>query len=167
MKTCPKCGQAKPLSDFAVRKDTGKPRTHCRECLSKANLARYHSRPETQEAHVRAAYKHSLKRYGLSVERYEQMLDEQGHVCAICGDPETTGRRLAVDHDHSTGQVRALLCQACNTALGKFRDSPALLLKAAEYLNSHSREKAPCSDTSSTVRPTVSTTPPPDAGLLF
>jgi hypothetical protein len=71
------------------------------------------------------------------------MLAAQNGGCAICSRPETAvinGKvmELAVDHDHKTGKVRALLCSTCNTSLGGFQDSPALLQKAIEYLKEHS-----------------------------
>lgn len=76
----------------------------------------------------------ALKRYGLTHEAYESMLLAQGGVCAICGGMSPGGRRLAVDHDHVTGVVRALLCGTCNTGLGSYKDDPALLRAAAVYL---------------------------------
>lgn len=54
-------------------------------------------------------------------------------VCAICGGTNN-GRPLVIDHDHTTNQIRALLCSTCNWGLGHFRDNPALLSKAAMYL---------------------------------
>jgi hypothetical protein len=79
--------------------------------------------------------KRSLKnRYGLSVADYEAMLAAQGGVCAICGQPDSTGRRLSVDHDHNTGAVRGLLCSHCNRGIGHFKDSTTLLARAIEYL---------------------------------
>ena len=67
------------------------------------------------------------------------MLEKQNGVCKICGDKETTSengvtRRLAVDHCHSTGKVRGLLCGKCNKSLGGFKDSKELLLKVINYL---------------------------------
>jgi hypothetical protein len=62
------------------------------------------------------------------------MGNEQGWVCAICGNPTATGHRLAVDHDHTTHRVRGLLCESCNNGLGRFKDSPELLRLAALYL---------------------------------
>jgi hypothetical protein len=56
---------------------------------------------------------------------------EQEHSCAICKDPVTVGH---VDHDHSTGQIRGLLCRGCNTALGGFKDRPSVILNAFEYV---------------------------------
>lgn len=78
-------------------------------------------------------HRRNLKRFGLTPEQYDAMLAEQGGVCAICQRPDAD-RRLAVDHDHATGRVRGLLCKSCNKALGAFRDSTDLLLRAVEYL---------------------------------
>tara|TARA_R110000868_G_scaffold101771_10_gene280292 strand:+ start:9896 stop:10501 length:606 start_codon:yes stop_codon:yes gene_type:complete len=81
---------------------------------------------------------------GVDATRYQEMLREQGGVCAICSQPERTAdglsgkpKDLAVDHDHATGAVRALLCSACNTAIGLFNDDVALLAKAQSYVLYH------------------------------
>ncbi len=82
-----------------------------------------------------------LKReYQLSREEFDAMLAAQNGRCAICGAEagERPGLRaslsLHVDHSHVSGKVRGLLCYRCNSGLGLFRDDPALLLVAAEYL---------------------------------
>ena len=77
--------------------------------------------------------------HGIIPEQFNQMLDEQGGVCKICGKPETATRSgavktLGVDHDHDTGEIRGLLCQNCNTALGLAQDSSILLGKMTAYL---------------------------------
>lgn len=79
------------------------------------------------------------RRYGLTAERYHQMLKDQGGVCMICGRPETEAYKgvvkpLSVDHDHDTGQVRGLLCTKCNRGISMFRENPFLLEAAAKYL---------------------------------
>ena len=87
-------------------------------------------------------------KYGLSPEDFDQMLEEQGGVCAICGTKEfgrsgpnaTEWAGPAVDHDHTTGNVRGLLCRHCNVMLGAARDEPARLEAGIAYLLSHSRE---------------------------
>lgn len=104
------------------------------------------------DSHVYAkglCHAHYLKQrkwraYGIDALRYQEMLREQNGVCAICHNLEThrdgtSGKTkdLAVDHDHKTGAIRALLCSACNTALGLFNDDPALLDAAKAYLNRH------------------------------
>lgn len=83
-----------------------------------------------------------LERYGITINDYESMLSEQNYVCAICEQPETridprTGNiiRLAVDHCHTTGIVRGLLCSRCNLGIGHFEDDIPRLLRIVEYLN--------------------------------
>jgi hypothetical protein len=80
-------------------------------------------------------------KYGISLEMYNEMLEQQSGVCKICGKEESANTRgskekrgLAIDHCHTTGMVRGLLCTNCNTALGGFKDDPNLLKKAIEYL---------------------------------
>jgi len=91
----------------------------------------------------RAMRIHNLRyKYDITRERYDQMFAEQDGGCAICKRPETAlmGKKvmeLAVDHDHATGKVRALLCSTCNTALGSFQDRVDLLQAAVEYLKFH------------------------------
>jgi len=77
--------------------------------------------------------------FGIGLEQYSKIFDDQDGKCAICRQPETQIRNgrykaLAVDHCHNSGKVRGLLCCDCNQALGKFKDDPSLLRKAAEYL---------------------------------
>lgn len=73
--------------------------------------------------------------YGITQQEYGVLFVAQLGLCVICEKPETVaGRSLAIDHDHATGQVRGLLCFGCNAAIGKFNDDPALLRRAADYL---------------------------------
>ena len=92
----------------------------------------------------RSADRKREQAYGLSVKDYAKMLEEQGGVCAICGNSETvcyrgTPRRLSVDHCHDTGCVRKLLCTRCNTVLGYVNDDTWLLGKMVSYLSQHKR----------------------------
>src|SRR5690348_17564393 len=89
------------------------------------------------------------RKFGITVEDYDKLLNEQGGVCAICKQPPEQVHRksgklrdLAVDHDHGTGQVRGLLCADCNMALGLFSDSPDLMRKAAAFLDHHRNPRA-------------------------
>jgi hypothetical protein len=79
------------------------------------------------------------KAYGLTAEQYNEMIERQGGMCAICAchpdHPRNAGRSmLAVDHDHMTGRVRALLCQSCNQMIGMANELPHILEWAVEYL---------------------------------
>lgn len=93
-------------------------------------------------------------RYNISLEEYKKLLYNQQGVCAICLLPETTKANsgqlaaLCVDHCHTTGVVRGLLCRNCNSALGKFKDSFDILEKAKQYLingkvRQHSESEVP------------------------
>lgn len=83
------------------------------------------------------------RKYGIDHATYEQMLKAQNGLCAICKNPETVTnagkvKLLAVDHCHKTGAVRQLLCQMCNTAIGKLRDDIKIVKAALDYLVNHS-----------------------------
>lgn len=85
----------------------------------------------------------------ISDEKYAAMLAAQGGLCALCGLPERTKanngsgdvRRLAVDHDHRSGRVRALLCARCNSAIGHLREDPNLARAVADYLERHAADE--------------------------
>ena len=84
--------------------------------------------------------------YGLTRAKYIEMLQQQGGLCAICKMPERRRYRngalyaMSVDHNHSTGRVRSLLCGRCNSLLGQSNDRPWVLRAAATYLESHAPE---------------------------
>lgn len=86
----------------------------------------------------RARRKGLQRGYGITIPEYDKMLTTQNGVCAICLRTCPTGKRLAVDHSHVNGKVRGLLCQGCNTSLGKFNDDFNLVQRAADYLKRHS-----------------------------
>ncbi len=74
-----------------------------------------------------------MKNYRLPISEYKSMLEEQGGLCAICGNPCRYGR-LHVDHCHKTKKLRGLLCRPCNHGLGNFKDNPEYLISAIRYL---------------------------------
>ena len=77
-----------------------------------------------------------IKKFGLSLEEFNELLKEQDYKCAICGYLDTSDPNFfpVIDHCHETGEVRNILCMNCNMGLGKFKDNPQLLRKAAEYV---------------------------------
>lgn len=108
---------------------------------NKEKYAGYHSRYRLRR------FKELLKRYNLTLDDYNLLLKKQKNKCAICKCPETRREpnsekicRLCIDHCHSTKKVRGLLCSACNSALGKFKENPKLLKSAIGYLRKHSKE---------------------------
>jgi len=102
----------------------------------KAARRRYFRRPNGKLALMRSFYK---TRYGLTLERFEAMIVEQDGCCAICGRKP---KRLHVDHDHASGQVRGLLCGPCNRGIGLMQESPDVLSNAIRYLMAQQRKAA-------------------------
>ena len=133
MKQCTTCLEFKPEEDFHWHyKDKGIRRLSCKICRS--NVEKLRQRTDSYKT-KRTDY-NLQKAYGISSEQYQEKLKYQNYGCAICKKKQTT-KALAVDHCHTTGKIRSLLCGPCNTGLGQFQDNPDLLLKAAEYLKEH------------------------------
>lgn len=142
-----------PAKDIALRRATGR-----------AAVARYNARHPDR---VRASRKKSredwkqrdpsgyakyrrvmdLKRKGLTLESFQLLMEKQSCRCAICGSPFDDVTAPHIDHDHTCCPqnsacpmcIRGLLCHHCNMGLGRFRDSPALLITAASYLERFKR----------------------------
>lgn len=97
----------------------------------------YQNKSRAQETQTKS---YRLRTYGLSHEEYLEMLEEQNHVCAICHNPEEllnpsgTPRPLCVDHCHTTGNIRGLLCNRCNILLSRAKDNVSILQNAIQYL---------------------------------
>lgn len=104
----------------------------CKPCKNKyqqAYSAEYRKRPEFAEQSRGWQRKY---KYGLAPDEYDELLIEQGGLCAICGaQPENS---LHIDHNPETGAVRGLLCGVCNRGLGMYYHDPELLVSAAAYL---------------------------------
>jgi hypothetical protein len=87
---------------------------------------------EIERAGALCRRRNRLKRlYGMSLEDYDALLAYQNGACALC---ERTDRKLCVDHDHATKEVRGLLCHGCNIGLGNCKDNPRIMRKGAAYL---------------------------------
>jgi hypothetical protein len=83
--------------------------------------------------------------YGVSLEWYEETLEQQGGGCATCGGPPGGSRVFfCVDHNHKTGRVRGLLCKDCNLALGIVEEDPIVLELLAQYIRDHETKETSC-----------------------
>lgn len=142
-KTCARCQTSKPIEDFSVRKtgpSAGLRHNICKGCKAAQARAWYQANKERALANRRRLQLDAD--FGITPEEYAAMLEAQGGVCATCGRPETTEQagtlvRLSVDHCHTTGKVRGLLCHACNRSIGLFGEDVALMERAIEYLERH------------------------------
>ena len=107
----------------------------CRRCRNDRKL-KYNKTHQSQQTvnmrHWRASHpvQALMTRYGASASQYQTFLEQQNGRCAICKEK----KKLEVDHDHATGNVRGLLCHGCNAGIGRLRDSPVLLINALAYL---------------------------------
>lgn len=163
MKTCSKCKQEKTLDSFyalsparAYKRLKG-PRlsSHCKECQVKKSVAWGKLNRETinkrvsETGYFREYYKKNREKvlettwrsriktmYGITPEIYESMFRAQNGVCSICEAPPIN-ERLCVDHNHTTGKVRGLLCKSCNVAIGRFNDDTRTVKNAISYLEKH------------------------------
>lgn len=81
--------------------------------------------------------------YGIGIDTYEQMLQSQGGVCAICKGTPKGKINFCVDHDHATGAVRGLLCGTCNLAIGYLNDSQETFRNALTYLQRYAQLDLP------------------------
>lgn len=138
---CPRCGETKPVESFY--KDASKPSGHnsyCIDCARKHSKDYYTAVRPKVKSNPHYARKQGLKRkYSLSLEDYDALLQAQGGVCAACGHTETMVRRgranpLSVDHSHEDGHIRGLLCNRCNRALGLLRDDWRTIQALLDYL---------------------------------
>lgn len=118
------------------------PKRKCKDCPPEGSRKAPHPGPRCATHH--RARKKALREaaharrieatYGITKEQYEALYEAQGGVCYICQRATGRTRKLSVDHDHSTGYVRGLLCRTCNNILGHFRDDEHAALRAFEYL---------------------------------
>lgn len=140
---CRKCNEVKPIDDFYLKKSattvSGFHRKwSCKACDS--SLARQWSKGNPDRARLNK-WRSDLKvKYGINEEQWWEIFDKQGGCCAICEERETSRHssgtvfRMSVDHCHTTGKIRGILCNNCNRAVGLLKDNAQLLRKAADYL---------------------------------
>lgn len=134
MKQCNQCKQTLPLDSFYKKsaKRVLKSGQHVTYWYSRAQCIACTLEYDRKKKEC-GAYIHP--KYGITADQFNTMLEEQDGVCAICGiQAEEYGKRFSIDHCHTTGTVRGLLCMNCNTALGHFRDDVESLERAIKYL---------------------------------
>jgi len=141
VKTCKDCGEEKPLDEFHINKKSkdGK-NSYCKPCAAARRAAWSEANPEREAERKR---RNRLKQnYGITVEQWDEMFEAQGGCCAVCGTSEPGGRHgtFHVDHCHDSGDVRALLCNGCNVALGMMNEDPERIRALADYAAAHNNK---------------------------
>lgn len=141
LRRCTQCGAEKPPEQFFLRRDKSarnseKRRTECIGCHVEKNRRWREKNREKDRLNGRNAY--LRRQFGIGIEEEARMLAECGNRCEICGEsPSGVGkstRRLHVDHDAGSGQIRGMLCSKCNQGIGMFNHKPERLHAAAAYL---------------------------------
>ena len=133
MKTCSKCHVQMDLSQFYKSKRAKDGYiSWCRGCNNKHRKLNYSFHKKRNE---------KLKaNYGLTLEEFDQILISQNNKCAICKSDNPGGRgTFHVDHNHTTGQVRGLLCHWCNFMIGQCKEDPEILRSGIDYLKKWSQ----------------------------
>ena len=130
MKTCTKCRESKDEGEFypAGRGAPGSLLPRCKECARRYSREWNKSNPEKC-----ADYQRKMK-YGITAEEYGDIMVSQGGLCQICQRAFSYELPAHVDHCHETGEVRGLLCNECNLAIGLLRESLWILQRAAAYV---------------------------------
>jgi hypothetical protein len=136
-RVCKTCNTEKLKTEFPKRfgyKDGIRP--HCIDCRRKYEVENYHEHKHKRPYNYEIDKNSKLKRiYGISYSEYLTMLEAQNGCCAICGTNDTGKRKaFAVDHNHTTGKVRGLLCGNCNLGIGNLKEDEGIMLRAMEYL---------------------------------
>lgn len=132
---CTTCKLDREDTEFGTYTIRGKKahRRMCNPCRREAQNKRYAENPEIQRKAKETSRAYILKtKYGLTPEDYETMVENQGGRCLICN--KAPDKSLNVDHCHTTGKVRGLLCWDCNTSIGKLKDDPEAMRRAASYV---------------------------------
>jgi len=137
-KTCLSC--TTPKSDrskfYPNKKSKDRLQYRCKDCARKLIKESYsHDKYKENYCSLKARGL-TLRKYGLTIEDYDNLLSLQKGVCGICKTSECSmeNRSLAVDHDHISGRVRGLLCMKCNTSLGRFQDDIDVINRIIDYL---------------------------------
>jgi hypothetical protein len=141
MKTCCRCRQSLHLDSFYSdkrRKDNKHP--ECKPCQKKRS-AQYRQKNKTV-LNANAMVRHYVRTYGITQEEFLKKAQCQDNKCAICSidlsfDKINSLDKAVMDHDHSSGKLRSVLCSGCNTALGLLKDNTDILNKAINYLKEH------------------------------
>lgn len=135
-KYCPKCKRIKKLDKF--NKSNGGFSSHCTLCCRDLSKKYYDPKKNSEKYNDNkdAVRNDRLKRkFGITLKEYNEKLISQEEKCAICGKVvEDNGKALAVDHNHNTGEVRGLLCNNCNAAVGFVGENIDIAKKMIKYL---------------------------------
>lgn len=144
VKTCTKCKIEKSSDEFYKRSEVSKDgkklykylQPSCKKCW-KAKIQ--HKRDTIPGFQKNVDLKHN---FGITLDDYNEMLKKQDYKCEVCLRHESEfKRKLSVDHNHTTGKIRGLLCSLCNTALGKLKEDKEVINRLLNYIDKYNNSK--------------------------
>lgn len=135
MKRCTNCHEAKPLSAYSRQKDSKTGRYYKRAVCKACRVIHARSYIEKPEYQLRKREKSLRKLYGIGVDDYNTLFNNQDGRCFGCKRHQSEFiKALSVDHHHGTKAVRGLLCSGCNLAIGNVKENASTLRALADYL---------------------------------
>ncbi len=123
MKICKTCQTEKPLSEFwkrTYKSGVVKTQSKCKSCQT------------TKRRKYYKPHEYARRKWNLTEEEYTTLINRSQGLCEVCNTP--MGDKRCIDHNHSTGEIRGVLCNKCNTALGLVGDNTTTLTKLIQYL---------------------------------
>jgi hypothetical protein len=167
MKQCSRCKAQKPTLEFNKHGGTKDGlQKHCKSCrleyrknnkekiaktnkirlldpknaIKNRNRAKLWNKNNPEKRRIIIQKNHYKRRYGLTLEQKQFLIDSQDSKCAICKNDLKSTHDVCVDHDHKTEIVRGILCRKCNLGIGHLNDSTDILKSAIMYLNKYKGE---------------------------
>lgn len=150
-KVCSFCKKSKPLTEYWKQsKTSNRIHSRCKECMKDEYYLWNHSLKGKVSRHLRNKrfYKkhhescldeHLRQKFGVPKGTYQRMIVKQKNRCAVCNKKESWNRRLSLDHNHKTNEVRGLLCHKCNSAIGFAQENTKILKLMIQYLQKYGK----------------------------
>jgi hypothetical protein len=140
IKKCNDCLTEKSVEEFYIKRIGKRGQnlytSRCKVCQLDRNMKNYYNESPEKRKRRRdlCSASHLLRKFGLTTEEFSAMIEQQNNKCKIC---ECDMSSPQVDHNHTTGKVRALLCRSCNTSLGLLKEDSKILYNMISYINDH------------------------------
>lgn len=146
-KNCTVCNEIKDISKFGIRTN-GKYMSQCKECHNEQGRSNYKKDLEKSreysrnygtlpEQKLKASNRHLIKKYGITLDQKQEMLNNQNNTCALCPYNFKDLADANVDHNHDTKKIRELLCHNCNVAIGLLKEDKQRIENLRFYLAKH------------------------------
>lgn len=143
MRTCRKCKEGEPKVGFYKSSRDGS-QSLCKGCAKEYGRVWQKNNRSKNQGYCQRYYKDNKhkwrerdyqRKYGMSIQEVNALIASQNGQCPICEIPFKSQKLMSLDHDHTTGKVRQMLCSKCNTALGLLNEDVVRFHRAVKYIN--------------------------------